>query len=596
MFFRKNITALKKVDPGLAGSIEKGRALDEHDIVKAKNGMKSLKVDNILLHSLYDPAKEAREWFNHHEEKTKAASSIFVLGFGLGYHLLELCKKTEKEIIVFEPRLDIIRAAMESVCLTTVLERVRILTDENPSLSPLGKVGIKGGENAVVLQHKPSVNISREYFKHLLARLRSREEINKGIQILVVSPVYGGSHPIALYCASTLKKMGHNVELIDNSRFSDAMFFAKDIAKDKRRHNRMIDMLTSFLSEAVIARCETFKPDLVFALAQSPLTADCLKRLKNNNIPTAYWFVEDFRLMDYWKNIAGLYDYFFVIQKGDLINEMKRAGVKNYHYLPLAASPDVHKKVEMPDDERDYYGSDISFVGAGYYNRRNLFKGLLDHDFKIWGTDWDMNSPLAQCVQRAGERVDTDEIVKIFNASKININLHSSTYHNGINPFGDFVNPRTFEIAACGAFQLVDSRSELADLFEAGKEIIVFEGLEDLKQKITYYLDNPAERESIAESAKQRVLRDHTYEHRMVEMLEYLADNGFTPALWEQEGEIVERLIEEAGRDTELGEYLSRFPSRERMTLSDIVKDIEESEGDLNIPETLFLTMNEFLK
>jgi hypothetical protein len=68
------------------------------------------------------------------------------------------------------------------------------------------------------------------------------------------------------------------------------------------------------------------------------------------------------------------------------------------------------------------------------------------------------------------------------------------------------------------------------------------------------------------------------------------------PALREQEGEILERLVEEAGRDTGLGEYLSRFQARERITLSDIVKEIEESEGDLNIPETLFLTMNQFLK
>jgi len=588
LFFEKNISALKKTAPELAEIIMKSKNNSGLELVDTKTDAPSIKVDNVLLHSRYDPEKEAKEWVAYHEEMINNASSIYVLGFGLGYHILELWGKTEKDIIIFEPRLDILKTAMESVCLAPALERVRIVTDENPSLSSLG--------NTAVLQHKPSVNISREYFERLLARLESRAKINRGIKILVVSPVYGGSHPIAIYCASTLKKMGHNVELMDNSRFSDAMFFAKDVAKDRRRYSRMIDMMTSFLSEAVIARCETFKPDLVFALAQSPLTIDCLKRLKNNNIPTAYWFVEDFRLMDYWKNIAGLYDYFFIIQKGDFIDEMKKAGVKNYHYLPLAASPDVHKRLEMTDAERDYYGSDISFVGAGYYNRRHLFRGLLDYDFKVWGTDWDMNSPLARCVQRAGERVDTDETVKIFNASKININLHSSTYHNGINPFGDFVNPRTFELAACGAFQLVDRRAELETLFESGNEIVVFENLEDLKHKIDCYLNNPAERERTAENAKQRVLKEHTYEHRMGEMLKYLSDNGFTPALWEQEGEVMGRLVEEAGRDTELGEYLSRFPARERIALADIVREIEESEGDLNIPETLFLTMNEFLK
>jgi len=587
MFFEKNISLLKKTAPELAEIIINSKKSSAMEIAVAKTGMPTMKVDNVLLHSRYDPEKEAREWAAYHEGEIGSATSIYVLGFGLGYHLLELCKITQKEITVFEPRPEILRAALESVYLIPVLERLRVVVDDKiPSFD----------KNTAILQHMPSVKMSPERFERLLARLESRAAVKRGIKILVVSPVYGGSHPIALYCSLTLKKMGHTVELLDNSRFTDVMFFAKDIAKGKFRYERMIDLMTSFLSEAVIAKCEAFKPDLVFALAQSPLTIECLKRLKNNNIPTAYWFVEDFRLMDYWKNIAGYYDYFFVIQKGDFSDEMKKAGVENCRYLPLAASPDVHKRVELSDDERDYYGSDVSFVGAGYYNRRLLFKGLVDYDFKIWGSDWDMNSLLSRYIQRAAERVDTDETVKIFNASKININLHSSTYHNGVNPFGDFVNPRTFEIAACGAFQLVDRRSELAELFEIGKEVIVFEDLEGLKQKIAYYLDNPAEREKIAESARQRVLREHTYEHRMSEMLEYLTDNGFMPALWEQEGEVPKRLVEEAGQGTELAEYLSRFHARERITLSDIVREIEESEGDLNVPETLFLTMNEFLK
>ena len=587
MIFEKNVSLLRKTQPELADIIMNSKKSSAMEISGAKTGMPTMKVDNVLLHSRYDPEKEAGEWAAYHEEEIGNASSISVLGFGLGYHLLELCKITQKEITVFEPRPEIIRAALESVYLVPVLERIRVVVDDKiPSVD----------KNTAILKHMPSVKISREYFARLLARLESRAAVNSGIKVLVVSPVYGGSHPIALYCSSSLKKMGCNVELIDNSRFSDVMFFAKDMAKDGIRYERMIDMMTSFLSEAVMAKCETFKPDLVFALAQSPLTIECLKRLKNNNIPTAYWFVEDFRLMSYWKNIAGYYDYFFVIQKGDFSDEMKKAGVKNCRYLPLAASPDVHKRVELSDDERDYYGSEVSFVGAGYYNRRLLFKGLLDHDFKIWGSEWDINSPLGRCVQRAAERVDTDETVKIFNASKININLHSSTYHNGVNPFGDFVNPRTFEIAACGAFQLVDRRSELAELFEIGKEVIVFKDLEDLKQKISYYLNHPAERERIAENARKRVLKEHTYERRMCEMLEYLSDNGFIPAFREQEGEVLKRLVEEAGQDSELGEYLSRFHAREKITLYDIVKEIEESEGDLNVPETLFLTMNEFLK
>jgi spore maturation protein CgeB len=585
--FEKNLSRLRDTDPGLAGTLAELERGEDLEIVESKTGMPSLKVNHVALHSLYDPVKETREWAAHHEKEIPGASSVFILGFGLGYHVLEICKSTGMEITVFEPRLDILKTALESFCLTSALSRVRIVTDDK--IPPSDR-------DTVILQHTPSVNANREYFGRLLLRLRSRESIHKGLRILVVGPVYGGSLPIARYCSGTLKKMGHTVELIDNSRFEDALFYAKDITNNNLTYGRLTDKLSEFLSEAVLARCENFKPDLVFALAQAPLTPSCLQTIRESGIHTAFWFVEDFRHMNYWRNIAGYYDYFFTIQKDGFFEELRKTGIRNFHYLPLAADPCVHKKIGVTEEEKKYYGSDVSFVGAGYYNRRHLFKGLIDYDLKIWGTDWDMSSALAGCVQRTGGKVDTEETVLIFNASGINLNLHSSTYHRGVNPFGDFVNPRTFEIAACGGFQLADRRSELKSLFRGGEEIVVFEDLEDLRKKIDHYLENPEERNRIAEKARQRVLREHTYENRMKDMLEFLADRGFQPGTGGEEGEILTELIAEAAGDSGLTEYLSRFSGKDRVTLSDIVKDIETSEGDLTESETLFLAMNEFLK
>ena len=84
-----------------------------------------------------------------------------------------------------------------------------------------------------------------------------------------------------------------------------------------------------------------------------------------------------------------------------------------------------------------------------------------------------------------------EETVKIYNAGKINLNLHSSTFHYGINPEGDFVNPRTFEIAACKGFQLLDYRSDLINLFNVNEELIAFHSLDELKDQIEYFLKNP---------------------------------------------------------------------------------------------------------
>src|SRR5207244_1404466 len=109
--------------------------------------------------------------------------------------------------------------------------------------------------------------------------------------------------------------------------------------------------------------------------------------------------------------------------------------------------------------ERAELGAPVGFVGAGYRNRRIAFRPLLDLGLKIWGTEWGGAGQVEAAVQRDGARISTEDTVRIFNATRVNLNLHSSTYVDGVEPRGDFVNPRTFELAAAGAFQLVDRRA-----------------------------------------------------------------------------------------------------------------------------------------
>ena len=347
-----------------------------------------------------------------------------------------------------------------------------------------------------------------------------------------------------------------------------------------------------FASEAAMARIVPFRPDIVLVLAQAPFLESALAVLRERRIATAFWFVEDFRHMEYWRDTASKYDYFFAIQEGEFLGRLREAGARNVAFLPMAASPEVHRKRELSPEELEEFGGDVSFVGAGYYNRRRLFEGLVDLDFRIWGNEWGSCPALRAFLQRDGARVDTDDIVKIFNASRININLHSSSYHEGVNPDGDFVNPRTFEIAACGGFQLVDRRSGLPGFFRIGEEVACFDSLDDLRAKIARYLADPEERKAIAERGRQRVLRDHTYERRMEEMIGFMIRTGFRPPWREmREREDPGRLAVEAGPETELGVYLSRFAGARSLKLKDVVGEIRSGSGDLTRVERIFLAM-----
>jgi len=590
--FDKNIEVMKNNDPALASAVMEVNLSDDLKLHVSKTGKPSMKIGDITLHSLYDPEKEASVWLEYQREKVEMGSAVVVLGFGLGYHVarlceLDICRISGMDIIVFEPRLDVLKTALENVDLTHVLSRVKLVTGDSIPVLPKG---------FTILEHSPSITISESFFNSLLAKLRLRQSVKSGLKIMVVGPIYGGSLPVAGYCVSALKKLGHQVDYVDNSKYNDVFQSIPGITGEKAHQNQLRSMFISFLSEVVIARCAEFKPDLVFALAQAPLTEGSLQKLKENRIPTAFWFVEDFRFMNYWESIAPLYDYFFTIQRNQFFDKLAAMGIRNYSYLPLAASPDVHRRLDMSKKEIDTYGSDISFVGSGYHNRKFFFSGLLDFDFKIWGSEWDVGLPLLGHIQRGGEWIDTEKSVKIFNASGININLHSSTYHEGVNPYGDFINPRTFEITASGCFQLVDYRSEMSELFNIGKEIICFKDLNDAREKIRYYLNNPDVRAEISARGKEMVLREHTYEQRMEKMFEFIFERGYERPSWDSGKEDVEGLMAKAGTYTELGGYLERFRNRGAITISDIVDDMASGVGELSKPDKIFVLINEIGK
>ncbi len=333
------------------------------------------------------------------------------------------------------------------------------------------------------------------------------------MKILAVKPLKGGSLPVIEYSTRALKTLGCDVIEIG--------FSCRDIESFKKALSTVNTLIIQLLKEQ--------KPDILFGVAQSPIFKPVLDYCKKHHILTVYWFVENYKVFTYWQEIAKSYDLFCIIQKGEFKCLLDRMGVKSL-YLPLAADPAIHKPLALTPEEKNYYGSSISFVGAGYPNRVTLFEKLIKElprvDFKIWGSDWNIpkNSVLRKFLQRNGERIPVEEYVKIFNASSVNLNPHSSLMGNEFSG-GDFVNPRTFEIALARAFQIVDKRSLLGELFVENSEIAVYSSFEELKEIIKKAVNDSDYRSEIATMSYRRVLKDHTYLKRMQRLLEKLKEN-----------------------------------------------------------------------
>ncbi|MEP6572218.1 MAG: glycosyltransferase, partial [Gemmatimonadota bacterium] len=101
----------------------------------------------------------------------------------------------------------------------------------------------------------------------------------------------------------------------------------------------------------------------------------------------------------------------------------------------------------------------------------------------------------------------------------VGINIHQSI---DPDPAHDSraCNQRLFELAAIGVAQVVDKRGDLPLHFEEGTEVLVFENPAELKGLVKRALHEDGYRERLHANARQRAMRDHTYMHRMLTLLE----------------------------------------------------------------------------
>lgn len=180
------------------------------------------------------------------------------------------------------------------------------------------------------------------------------------------------------------------------------------------------------------------------------------------------------------------------------------------YYLPECFNPSRHR---LPDDETtiDFarYECDVTTAGNLHPFRVALFRQLSNYHVKLWGNpppSWLNADQVSEMFQE--KYVANEEKAVAFTAGKIVINNLYPAEHLGLNV-------RAFEVAGVGGFQLIRERPRIDHLFKVGKEIVTFSDVEELKEKIDYYLAHAKERKQIARAAHERAQAEHTYEDRL---------------------------------------------------------------------------------
>lgn len=308
-----------------------------------------------------------------------------------------------------------------------------------------------------------------------------------------------------------------------------------------------------------VAKAE--KPDLLFCmLFTNELDQNAIREISEStdNI-TLNWFCDDHWRFDnfsrYW---APCFNWVVTTAKSAL-PKYEKLGYRNVIKSQWACNHFLYRKLNLP------LKYDVTFVGQPHGNRRQVIDAIrnVGIDVHVWGQGWEEG------------RLSQDKMIRVFNQSRINLNLsNASTPITSSNvratnvartllsrslnvvPFGaqlkswgkswlsairrpvptsqapsrfsaskqypDQIKGRNFEIPGCGGFLLTGWAENLDEYYEIGKEVVCFDNVADLIDKIGYYLAHEKERVAIGQAGYQRTLRQHTYVHRFNEIFRHI--------------------------------------------------------------------------
>ena len=320
---------------------------------------------------------------------------------------------------------------------------------------------------------------------------------------------------ITEYIEKALENLGHQLE-----KFEYRQFLVPGRLRQRFSFLEHYDLAR--INKKFYASVERLRPDLVFVLQGTIILPETISEIrKKYRIATVNWFIDYPTELENSLLLAKYYEFFFVSNTHAMLKH-HACGNRSVKTLNFACYPEWQTPQELSPAEKKKYGRDVVFVGSRYIDRENVLNSLSGFDLGLWGPGWDAlskTSSLRRCYR--GGQIGPQVWAKIFSAAKIVLNIN---YGFGSLPEEDR-NPgsvKLFEILACGAFQMVDAQKAITDIFTNQKHLVTFCDTADLKNKIKYYLNNPAEREAIARQGRKEALAKHTYEQRMQEMLSFI--------------------------------------------------------------------------
>lgn len=316
-----------------------------------------------------------------------------------------------------------------------------------------------------------------------------------------------------------LKDLGHeaedfivNAQALQTTWASEAGFRYSDLRL--KLPNRLakipfINTLMPGLAEIAIAQIKAYRPDVLYCQDLWFLSPRQLFELKRHvklvvgQIASPLLSTEHLKAYDL---ITTSFPHF--------LPRLRIMGIAS-EYFRIAFDPNVLAR--LGPVEKDI---DVSFVGGISRDHGKAVPALeylaqsTPMEFFGYGAEsLDAASAIRQ--RHHGEAWGLD-MYRALARSRITLNRHIDVAENNAN------NMRLYEATGVGAMLLTDRKDNLGELFEIGKEVVVYSNPEEAAELIRHYLAHHGEAQTIAQAGQARTLREHTYRHRMEELIPIL--------------------------------------------------------------------------
>lgn len=221
--------------------------------------------------------------------------------------------------------------------------------------------------------------------------------------------------------------------------------------------------------------------------------------------------------LDYWRGLArekdvGTHPFWhtdFVFTADGGSNDWYREKGINHFYSPAGILEDSCYLGEYKK-ELDF---EVLFVGAKGYHPEWSYRPQL--------IDWLSKTYEKRFVRVAGDTqygtVRGNYLNQLYNSSRVIVGDTLCLNFNHPDYFSD----RLFETTGRGGFIIFPYIKGIERMFKLGEELITYEfgNFNQLKSLIDYYLEHKEERDKIRLAGMERVKKEHTYTHRLSNIL-----------------------------------------------------------------------------